>query len=65
MHRHLCEAFEEARVRAYASDPLGAGKPFHTYQTAFHACGPRFILFKALDRGQMRARGHRALAENS
>ena len=64
MHRHLCKAFEEARVRADASDPLGAGKPFHSYQTAFHACGPRSVLFKTLDRGQMRAGGNRALAEN-
>ena len=65
MYRHLCEAFEEARVRADASDPFGAGKPFHSYQTAFYACCARFILFKALDRGQMRAGSHRTLAENS
>ena len=65
MYRDLCEAFEEARVRAYASDPLGAGKPFHAHQTALHACSARLILFEALDCGQVCAGSHRALAENS
>jgi hypothetical protein len=65
MYCNLCEAFEEARVRPDASDPLGAGKPFHAHQTALHACGARFILFETLDCGQVRAGSHRALAENS
>ena len=58
MYRDLCEAFEEARVRAYASDPLRPGKPFHAHQTALHACGARLILFEAIDRGQVCAGSH-------